>query len=105
MSVNVRQGSRLFFSDLLVVDGYEFWDFVDLPPYRRRPDDITHIVQSNDRIDRIAQRYYQNPVLWWVIAWANDFEILPTDLREGEIIVIPDVNYVQSKLFSRKITV
>lgn len=105
MSVNIRQGSRLFFSELKLIDGFEFWDTVDLPVYRKRRGDISHVVMSNDRIDRLAQRYYQDCVLWWVIAWANDMEILPTDLREGETIVIPDINYVKTRLFSRKTTV
>lgn len=37
-------------------------------------DDRYHTVQANEvgRLDLIAYNYYGNPLLWWVIAQAND---------------------------------
>jgi hypothetical protein len=57
-------------------------------------------VKGLDRIDLLAQRYYQDPTYWWVIAKANEFEILPTDLNVGEEIVIPSPRYVRQGLFT-----
>jgi hypothetical protein len=100
MTISVSSSSRLQFAELLLSEGVEFWDTLVLPNTTVRVDDIVHKVESGDRIDIIAQRYYQDPVLWWVIAWANDLEILPTDLKEGEDILIPSKNFVQTQLIA-----
>ena len=83
------------------MDGVEFWDTLVLPPARPRSDDLIYTVQSNDRIDLIAQQFYRNPVFWWVIAWANDMDIIPTDLKEGANIRIPSMAFVESQLLRR----
>jgi len=57
------------------------------------------VVQTNDRIDTIANTYYGDPVLWWVIAVANDMEIVPTQLQVGATIRIPSPVYVSQLLF------
>jgi nucleoid-associated protein YgaU len=99
MSVQVVQNSRLRFADLGLIDGIEFWDVVDLPDLPEQPDDITYQVQSGDRLDRLANRFYGDPVLWWVIAAANDLEILPTDLNDGSFLRIPSPRFVVQQLF------
>src|SRR3990172_10518496 len=101
MTVNVRNKSRLLFSDLLIVDDVEFWDICVLPDAKPRQDDIQHVVSSRDRIDLIAQRYYQDPGLWWVIAWANNLECLPTDLKENAQIRIPSAAFVSTELLRK----
>lgn len=35
-------------------------------------DDIWVITTSGDRFDRLAQQYYNDYTLWWVISIAND---------------------------------
>jgi len=37
----------------------------------------------------------------WVIAVANDMEILPTDLNAGDTIRVPSPRYVLTQLFKR----
>jgi len=98
MAIDVNRSSRLLFGELLTVNGVDFWDTVVLPLTAPRGDDLTYRVKGNDRIDLLAQRFYQNPVLWWVIAWANNMEILPTDLKEGADIRIPSLNFVENQL-------
>lgn len=101
MTVNVANRSRLLFSDLLIVDGVEFWDLLVLPDAKPRQDDIQHIVSSHDRIDLIAQRYYQDPGLWWVIAWANNLDVLPTDLKENAQLRIPSPSFISTELLRK----
>jgi len=101
MSVDVGNSSRLLFAELLNVDDIEFWDTLVLPDPSARQDDIQHIVANSDRIDLIAQMYYGEAALWWVIAWANNLEILPTDLKENEQIRIPSRDYVQNVLLRK----
>jgi hypothetical protein len=103
MSVDVKNSSRLQFTDLLVVDDVEFWDTLTLPDATPRADDIQHIVSSSDRIDLLADRYYQDVGLWWVIAWANGLDILPTDLKENAQIRIPSKNFVVNELIRKSV--
>ena len=98
MPVEVVSASRLLFADLKFIDDVEFWDTLVLPRNTTRADDIIYIVQGGDRIDLLAQRFYQDPVMWWVIAWANDLEILPTDLKEGQQLNIPSKTFVEQEL-------
>lgn len=100
MAVEIKNTSRLNFSDLLVIDGIEFWDIMDLPRYRPRSDDIQHSVTDGDRIDLLSQFYYQDPSLGWLILWANDLEIAPLDLKVGMTLIIPSPQYVRSRLTS-----
>jgi nucleoid-associated protein YgaU len=98
MPVEIRNSSRLKFADLVIVDDVEFWDTLVLPDPVSRQDDITHTVTQTDRIDLLADRYYQDAGLWWVIAWANNLDILPTDMNEGAQLRIPSKAYVISEL-------
>jgi hypothetical protein len=99
MTVTIAKNSRLRFSRLVTVDGYEFWNFFEYPTIEAQQDDIRHQVQGTDRMDLLAYRYYKSPRLWWVIAVANGMDILPTELVEGAIITIPSPRYVSQFLF------
>lgn len=35
---------------------------------------ITHKLRSNDTLDSLALKYYNNPTYWWVIAYYNDIQ-------------------------------
>lgn len=100
MSVSVVRNSRLHFSDLVTVDGYEFWDLAEAPNIEPQNDDIYYNVSGEERIDTIATKFYGDPTLWWVIALANDLEILPTDLGSVDTLRIPAPRYVAGELFA-----
>lgn len=57
------------------------------------PNDIYHRVQSNEvsRLDIIAHNYYKNPLLWWVIAQANDIYDPFVILEPGTLLRVPDI--------------
>lgn len=99
MAVKITLNSRLRFGELITLDGVEVWDLLDLPALPIRPDDETYVVQTGDRIDKIAFRFYGDPVLWWVIAVANDLEDIPTELSENQTLRIPSRAFVSQKLF------
>jgi len=48
----------------------------------------THFWGLGDRYYKLAQRYYDDPTLWWVIAWFNQ---LPTEhhVDLGDVVLIP----------------
>lgn len=47
--------------------------------------------QPNDRLYKLAQKYYGDPKLWWVIAKINQ---KPTDshFEVGDLVIIPQKN-------------
>ena len=49
---------------------------------------IAHIWSTGDRYFKLADDYYENPELWWVIAFYNQ---APTEfhLKLGDVIYIP----------------
>jgi|TARA_Y100001938_G_C8001958_1_gene385188 hypothetical protein len=49
---------------------------------------ISHLWKVGDRYYKLAQQYYNDSSLWWVIAWFNR---APTEahLKIGDTIVIP----------------
>lgn len=99
MPVRIGRQSRLQFYPLVTLDGFEFWDFKDLPIPPARVDDELHQVTSVDRIDTLSVDFYGTPTLWWVIAVANDLEILPTDLNVGQKLRIPSPTFIRSEFF------
>jgi nucleoid-associated protein YgaU len=98
MAVKVRSTSRLNFSRLLTIDEVEHWEMAELPVIVAAQDDTFYQVNQEDRIDLIAQRFYGNPELWWVIAVANGLDLLPNDLKPFSTIRIPSNSRVFNKI-------
>lgn len=48
----------------------------------------TRIWKYGDRFYNLADTYYGNPELWWIIAWYNGY---PTEasIKNGDVIEIP----------------
>lgn len=63
-------------------------EIVDIPV---RNNDIYHRVKSHEvsRLDVIAHIYYKNPLLWWVIAQANEIYDPMHVLEPGTLIRVP----------------
>lgn len=100
MSVKIGKNSRLRFADLNTIDGVEFWDIPDYPAIAPRSDDIQYQIVDGDRIDLLAYKYYGDPTLWWVIAVANNFDLIPSSLNTAAFITIPSPAWVNGQLFS-----
>lgn len=100
MAVKIAKYSRLSVADLYRTEGVTYWDIIDMPAIPVQEDDEVYVVKKgvSERIDRIATRFYGNPRLWWVIAVANDIEIHPTDLNEGDTLRIPAPRFVLQEL-------
>lgn len=58
---------------------------------------VKHIWQANDRLYKLAQVYYNDPKLWWVIAHVNQ---KPTDAHftPGDEIKIPEPSVLQDAI-------
>ena len=99
MANSLVRNSRLRFSDFVKVDGVEFFDVGDIPDIPVQPDDLVHVVSEGERIDLIANKYYNDSVLWWVVAVANDIELPPFGVNPGQRLRIPSPTFVSQTLF------
>lgn len=70
---------------------FEFFDTPDFEPIPTSDQDITITVDQKylGRLDLLAYDFYKDPMLWWVIALANDIEIIPTKMYLGMQLRIP----------------
>ncbi len=48
-----------------------------------------HIVSGQEELDSLADRFYDNQNLWWLISDVNDI-LFPLDLPRGTVLLIPD---------------
>jgi hypothetical protein len=102
MAIRIRRKSRLQFVDIFNLEGFEYWDLSILPEIPPQQDDQRYQVIGPDRIDNLAQKFYGDARLWWVIAVANGIEVVPTQLNVGQKLRIPSANYVNNVLFSKQ---
>jgi len=101
MSIRISNNSRLRFGNLLSGNGVTFWDLLEVPPIPVQGDDQQYTVIMGDRVDTLAYNFYGDPTLWWVIALANDLEMLPTELNIGQVLRIPSPTYVLQDMFQK----
>lgn len=48
-----------------------------------------HTVVGQETFDSLADSFYDDQELWWLIADVNDF-LFPLDLKPGDVLLIPD---------------
>lgn len=114
MAIELDRASYLLFSQLVNVDGVEFWELPEYPQLFPQDDDIFvtigkgelgELVSSEEaiRMDLLAYRIYNTPHLWWIIAVRNNFEIMPSSLKVGQTIIVPSPRYVYEEIISKAI--
>lgn len=68
------------------------YDSVLLPNVDAKDSDIVVMTVQGDRLDLLANEYYQDPSMWWVIALKNDMTEIDLSMKEGIILRIPSRN-------------
>lgn len=53
-------------------DGKQVYKSTIYPPVSPAPSDILVTAQETDFLDTLAQKYYRDPTLWWIIANVNN---------------------------------
>lgn len=90
MDLTVSTGSWLNLTQLLEFKGVIFWDQTEYPDIALSDDDT--YIQLTDaqahRIDLIAQDFYGDSELLWILQVANNVD-LPNQFVEGQVIRIP----------------
>lgn len=56
----------------------------------------THKVKPTDTLDSLALKYYNNPTLWWIIAYYNDIQDAFVRLIDKySVLQIPNLSNIQ----------
>lgn len=56
----------------------------------------THVVKSNDTLNSLALKYYNNPTFWWIIAYFNDIQDAFKPLRDKyTTLKIPNIASIE----------
>jgi nucleoid-associated protein YgaU len=53
-------------------DGKQVYKSTIYPPVRPAVSDLLIVAAQGDYLDTLAQKYYRDPTLWWVIASVNN---------------------------------
>jgi len=75
-------------------DGKKVYRAKIYPNIPLRDDDIYVATELGDRLDTLANYFYNDSTLWWIIASANNLHTAVFALKEGTILRIP-TNYIQ----------
>lgn len=110
-AVKIPARSRLQFANLAQVADQTgtqitFWDIPRWPndaspAMAPQPDDVKYQWDQLDRIESLADRFYGDHRLWWVIALRNQLFDLPSDVKTGDVIIIPSQRYVLNVFFAK----
>ena len=100
MPVKIKKGSsRLTHSELVIVDGIEFWTRPEIPDVNAAASDEYMRIEDNQRIDTVATAKYRRTDWWWVLAHRNNYGLLPNAMRRGDRMIIPRASLVRKSLF------
>lgn len=83
----IFEGSRYASADVVAVesDGHFRRMVIENPPYATRFPALNVITEEHDRIDLLADQFYEDPEMWWLIAYANPeihvWDPLPVNVR------------------------
>jgi len=77
-----------------VNDGRTVYRSKIYPRIPLRDTDIYVATETGDRLDTLANQYYNDSSLWWIIASANNLHNAPFGLEDGTILRIP-TNYIE----------
>lgn len=65
----------------------------------KKDDDIYIITQETDRLDTLANEFYNDSTMWWIISLANNLNSADIGVTPGIQLRIPkDISYIQTLL-------
>ena len=77
---------------LVDINGRNYKSRTDYPKFPLKETDTYYVTISGDRLDLLAQRFYQDVTKWWIIAEANSLEVLSFEVKPGLQLRIPQNN-------------
>ena len=70
-------------------DGKRVYRTKIYPNIPKKDSDIYIVVQAGDRLDTLANQFYSDSSLWWIIATANNIHDAGFTVSDGTILRIP----------------
>ena len=83
--------SRLFYIKILNNNEFRYYKNIKYPPIPLSVDDVYITTTDGDRLDLLANQFYKDTELWWIISTAN-MDVIKRDsfaLKAGLEIRIP----------------
>tara|TARA_B100001778_G_scaffold333113_1_gene340922 strand:+ start:990 stop:1277 length:288 start_codon:yes stop_codon:yes gene_type:complete len=77
-----------------LLDGRVVYRSKIYPEIPLRDDDKYVVTQTGDRLDTLANQYYNDSTLWWIIASANNLHTASIGLEDGTVLRVPQ-NYIE----------
>jgi len=82
--------NRYIYSNTLKTNsGKRYLSSTIYPKIKPNDNDLYIITDKTDRLDLLANKYYQNPNYWWIIAVANNINDGVMFITEGTQLRIP----------------
>lgn len=104
MAVEIVRGvfswaNRMEVDDTVVANGdtITFLGQFDSPVIPDSDGDVEKIIESGDRLDRLALNAYGEQLLWWVIAVRNNYDLPDANLVVGDKLIIPDPGIIKAR--------
>ena len=60
-------------------------------------DDFEYTVDYGERLPALAERFYGDPLAWWVLAKRNDIWLPDVQVYPGLVLIVPDPKYVKDR--------
>ena len=77
-----------------LLDGRVVYRSKIYPEIPLRDDDKYVVTQTGDRLDTLANQYYNDSTLWWIIASSNNLHSASIGLEDGTVLRVPQ-NYIE----------
>ena len=83
--------SRYLYNEVLKTKiGKNYLSSTIYPKIKPSDNDLYIISQAGDRLDLLANKYYKEPSLWWIISVANNINDASFYVEEGIQLRIPN---------------
>lgn len=89
----IFEGSRYTKTSLYNRDGVNIFERREMLQFNTE-EAVKHTVVQSDTLSTIANQYYEDAQLWWVILEANPSYSNAFDIKVGDILVIPSKDEV-----------
>jgi len=90
---SIDVGSYLIHAPFLeITDGKEsvfFWDRSQIPEITPDVTDALYVLRDGDRLDNLAQAFYKNDNLKWILQWVNNIRLEVVDMIPGTEFRVP----------------
>ena len=83
-------------------DGHYYFGIWKVPKIDEQPEDIYYTIRYGQSLNlaTISYEKYGTKDLWWVIAVANNILDPFTELKVNDVIRIPNLSYIYSKILT-----